>query len=201
MFTSVYTGLNPFNFIRKHFLQICVRKVAMHLYKVLKVMSTSVDTDLNQINVLERQCTTTSRTHCIYHYMLRMDRVKPPIAHHAINATHGEWAGDTFQCAGVTGEENEKGWANVAVSDFQILETRWIDVQLSIFRMWFWLLQLFDFAVSTCCVPMRYVARPVMFDSLLKEAQELLQYWLKVIGVLASSHLACGSAIVRRKYS
>jgi hypothetical protein len=25
MSKSVYTGLNPFNFIRKHFLQICVR--------------------------------------------------------------------------------------------------------------------------------------------------------------------------------
>jgi hypothetical protein len=24
MSTSVYTGLNPFNFIRKHFMQICV---------------------------------------------------------------------------------------------------------------------------------------------------------------------------------
>jgi hypothetical protein len=30
MSTSVCTGLNPFNFIRKHFLQICVRKVALH---------------------------------------------------------------------------------------------------------------------------------------------------------------------------
>jgi hypothetical protein len=47
MFTSVYTGLNPFNFIRKHFIQICVRKVAMQVQKVLEVMSTSVDTGLN----------------------------------------------------------------------------------------------------------------------------------------------------------
>jgi hypothetical protein len=31
MSTSVYTGLKPFNFIRKHFHQICVRKVAVHL--------------------------------------------------------------------------------------------------------------------------------------------------------------------------
>jgi hypothetical protein len=31
MSTSVYTGLNPFNFIRKHFLQMFVRKVAVHL--------------------------------------------------------------------------------------------------------------------------------------------------------------------------
>jgi hypothetical protein len=31
MSTSVFTGLNPFNFIRKHFLQICVRKVDVHL--------------------------------------------------------------------------------------------------------------------------------------------------------------------------
>jgi hypothetical protein len=27
----VYTGLNSFDFIRKYFLQICVRKVAVHL--------------------------------------------------------------------------------------------------------------------------------------------------------------------------
>jgi hypothetical protein len=50
MSTSVYTGLNPFNFIRKQFLQICVRKVAVHLKKVLEVMSTSVDT-YNQVYV------------------------------------------------------------------------------------------------------------------------------------------------------
>jgi hypothetical protein len=31
MFTSVCTGLNPFNFIRKHFLKIFVRKVAVRL--------------------------------------------------------------------------------------------------------------------------------------------------------------------------
>jgi hypothetical protein len=31
MSTSVYTGLNPFSFIRKRFLQICFRKVAVHL--------------------------------------------------------------------------------------------------------------------------------------------------------------------------
>jgi hypothetical protein len=47
MSTSVYTGLNPFNFIRKHFLQICVRKAAVHLQKVLEVMSMSVYTGLN----------------------------------------------------------------------------------------------------------------------------------------------------------
>jgi hypothetical protein len=41
MSTSVYTGLNPFNFIRKHTLQVSVRKVAVHLWKVLEVMSTS----------------------------------------------------------------------------------------------------------------------------------------------------------------
>jgi hypothetical protein len=33
MSTSVSTGLSPFNFIRKHFLQICVRKVAVNLIK------------------------------------------------------------------------------------------------------------------------------------------------------------------------
>jgi hypothetical protein len=48
--TSIYTGLNKFNFIRKHFLQICVRKFAVHLLMLLEVMSTSVDTD-NQIYV------------------------------------------------------------------------------------------------------------------------------------------------------
>jgi hypothetical protein len=29
--TSVYMGLNTFNFIQKHFLQICVRKVVVNL--------------------------------------------------------------------------------------------------------------------------------------------------------------------------
>jgi hypothetical protein len=51
MSTGVYTGLNRFSFIRKHFLQICVWKVSVHLWKVLEVMSTSVDTGLNQIYV------------------------------------------------------------------------------------------------------------------------------------------------------
>jgi hypothetical protein len=40
MSTSVYTGLNMFNFIRKHIQQICIWKVAVHLQKVLAVMST-----------------------------------------------------------------------------------------------------------------------------------------------------------------
>jgi hypothetical protein len=31
MSTSIYTGLNLFNFIRKHFMQICIRKVTVHL--------------------------------------------------------------------------------------------------------------------------------------------------------------------------
>jgi hypothetical protein len=48
MSTSVYTGLNPFSFIRKHFLHICVRKFAVHLHEVLEVMSTSVYTGLNR---------------------------------------------------------------------------------------------------------------------------------------------------------
>jgi hypothetical protein len=51
MSTSVYTGLKTFNFIRKHFLQFCIRKVAAHLYKLLKVMFTKVDTEVNQIYV------------------------------------------------------------------------------------------------------------------------------------------------------
>jgi hypothetical protein len=63
MSTSVYTGLNPFNFIRKHFLQMYVRKVAVHLYKLLEVMSTSFDTD-NQIYIPYPKCTATFRRHC-----------------------------------------------------------------------------------------------------------------------------------------
>jgi hypothetical protein len=31
MSTGFYTGLKPFNFFRKHFLQICIRKVTVHL--------------------------------------------------------------------------------------------------------------------------------------------------------------------------
>jgi hypothetical protein len=54
MSTSVYTGLNQFNFIRKHFMQICVRKVAVHLYKVLEVMSTRFYTGLNQFNFIRK---------------------------------------------------------------------------------------------------------------------------------------------------
>jgi hypothetical protein len=50
MSTSVYRGLNPFNFIRKHYIQICVRKVAVHIQKMLEVMSTNVDTGLNPFN-------------------------------------------------------------------------------------------------------------------------------------------------------
>jgi hypothetical protein len=52
MSTSVYTGLNPFNFIREHFMQICVRKVAVHLQKVLEVMSMSVYTGLKPFNFI-----------------------------------------------------------------------------------------------------------------------------------------------------
>jgi hypothetical protein len=47
MVTSVYTGLNTFNFIRKHFLRVCARKVAVHLQNMFEVMSTSVWTGLN----------------------------------------------------------------------------------------------------------------------------------------------------------
>jgi hypothetical protein len=36
MSTNVYTGLNPFNFIRKHFQQMCIRKVAVHLQSCWK---------------------------------------------------------------------------------------------------------------------------------------------------------------------
>jgi hypothetical protein len=51
MSTTVYTVLNTFNFISKYFLKICVRKVAVHLQKVLEVMSTRVDTGLNPFNL------------------------------------------------------------------------------------------------------------------------------------------------------
>jgi hypothetical protein len=52
MSTSVYTGLNPFNFIRKHFLQTCVRKADDSLREVLEVMSTSVYTGLKPFNFI-----------------------------------------------------------------------------------------------------------------------------------------------------
>jgi hypothetical protein len=54
MSTSVYTGPNPFNFIRKHFLQICVLKVAVHLQKVLELVSTSFYTGLNPFNFIRK---------------------------------------------------------------------------------------------------------------------------------------------------
>jgi hypothetical protein len=47
--SSVRTDLNPFNFIREHFLQICVRNVGVHLQMLLKVMSASVGTNTNKI--------------------------------------------------------------------------------------------------------------------------------------------------------
>jgi hypothetical protein len=40
MSTSVYTGLNPLNFISKHILLICVRKFAVPTSNVLEAMST-----------------------------------------------------------------------------------------------------------------------------------------------------------------
>jgi hypothetical protein len=45
MSTSVYTDLKLFNFIRKHFMQIYVRKVAVHIWKLLEVMSSYVHSD------------------------------------------------------------------------------------------------------------------------------------------------------------
>jgi hypothetical protein len=54
MSMSVCAGLNTFNFIRKHFLQIRVRKVAVHLQKVLEVISTSVYTGLNTFNFIRK---------------------------------------------------------------------------------------------------------------------------------------------------
>jgi hypothetical protein len=48
------TGLNPFNFIRKHFLQICVLKVAVHLQNVLEAMSTRIYTGLNLFNFIRK---------------------------------------------------------------------------------------------------------------------------------------------------
>jgi hypothetical protein len=49
MSMSVDTGLNPCNFIRKRFLRIWVRKLAVHLQNVLEFMPTSVYTDLKRI--------------------------------------------------------------------------------------------------------------------------------------------------------
>jgi hypothetical protein len=54
MSTIVCTGLNPFNFIRKHFLQICIRKVAVHLQKVLAVTSPIVYTGLYTFNFIRK---------------------------------------------------------------------------------------------------------------------------------------------------
>jgi hypothetical protein len=54
MSMSVCSGLNPFNFIRKHFLQICVRKLAVHLQKVLEVMSMSFYTGLKPFNFISK---------------------------------------------------------------------------------------------------------------------------------------------------
>jgi hypothetical protein len=54
MSTSVDIGLNQFNFIRKHVLQICVSKVTVHLYKLLEVMSTSIDTGLTPFNFIRK---------------------------------------------------------------------------------------------------------------------------------------------------
>jgi hypothetical protein len=54
MSTSVNTGLNQFNFISKHFLQICIRKVAVYLQTVLEVMSTSVYTSLKPFNFIRK---------------------------------------------------------------------------------------------------------------------------------------------------
>jgi hypothetical protein len=45
---------NPFNFIRKHFLQICVRKVAVNLQEVLEELSTSVYTGLNPFDFIRK---------------------------------------------------------------------------------------------------------------------------------------------------
>jgi hypothetical protein len=54
MSTSVDTGLNPFKFVRTHFLQICIRKVAVHLQKVLAVTSTIVYTGMNPFNFIRK---------------------------------------------------------------------------------------------------------------------------------------------------
>jgi hypothetical protein len=54
MSTSVYTGLKSFNVIHKHFLQICVRKVAVHLQKLLQVISTIVYTGLKPFNIIHK---------------------------------------------------------------------------------------------------------------------------------------------------
>jgi hypothetical protein len=54
MSTSVYTALNPFNFIRKFFLQICVRKFSVHLQNMLEAMSTSVYTGLNLFTFIRK---------------------------------------------------------------------------------------------------------------------------------------------------
>jgi hypothetical protein len=54
MSASVYTGLNPFNFIRQHFLRIWFGKVAVHLQKVLEVMFTSFYTGLKPFKLIRK---------------------------------------------------------------------------------------------------------------------------------------------------
>jgi hypothetical protein len=68
MSTSVYTGLNPFNFIRKHFLHtLPVLNFNSSLTTVYSETTAhfngNVDTD-NQIYVTWPKCTATFRTHC-----------------------------------------------------------------------------------------------------------------------------------------
>jgi hypothetical protein len=54
MSMNIYTGLNPFNFIHKHFPQICIQKFSVRLQKVLEVISTSVSTGLNPFNFIQK---------------------------------------------------------------------------------------------------------------------------------------------------
>jgi hypothetical protein len=60
-------ALNPFNVIPQHCTQICVQKFAVHIQKLLEVMSTSVYREMNQFNLKEPCVLYIGRAH---HYLL-----------------------------------------------------------------------------------------------------------------------------------
>jgi hypothetical protein len=88
MSTSVHTGLNPMNFIRRHFLQICMWDVSFERsycsFKLLSVRGRS-RMNHNQMYVTLPKCTAAFRTHgtthCCATYCCAhlFDRVRGPL--------------------------------------------------------------------------------------------------------------------------
>jgi hypothetical protein len=93
MSTSVYTGLNPFNFIRKHFLQIWLWGVSYVRsycrFKSLSMRSWSWYND-NQIYVPQPKGTETFRTHCPYLSMVPWSYEHPRAAS-ILSTNSGNW--------------------------------------------------------------------------------------------------------------